>query len=291
MKRLVITEDEKKRILGLYEIVGEKLTPQALNSEKTKHTKIIAEFLNYHYKINLPAATTGSWTDKDYNDYLKKFMEENKIPVWVCKTGDGFCPDNSDGEITTKDIKSLMDYIGSYIDSNVNTDLWKKFMSIQPNYEQDQKNNQETSNNNFTKDMADMLNIDEYYLKFMELPIPPHAQSNPQNYLKERYTELVQKIRENISKDPNAAKTFFEKLTNITKYQNSLNSQQRFFLNSLSTYYPKLMTPITVNVTQTPKDLEKIKSQMNYSLGNLSQNQLDLIKQGINKANQKDDVY
>lgn len=269
MKKLIITEDEKKRILGLYEIVGEKLTPQALNSEKAKDTKNYAQFLNSHYKINLPAATTGSWTDKDYNDYLKKFMEENNIPVWVCKTGDGFCPDNSDGEITTK-----------------SNDLWEKFVkpfidntNPQNDFDSDMggrtAGNQETSTNNFTKDMADMLNIDEYYLKFMELPIPPHAQSNPQNYLKERYTELVQKMRENISKDPNAAKTFFEKLTNITKYQNSLNSQQKFFLNSLSTYYPKLMTPITANVTQTPKDLEKIKSQMNYSLGNLSQNQLN----------------
>lgn len=243
MKRVVITEDEKKRILGLYEIVGEKLTPEAMGSEKGNHTKIIAEFLNYHYKINLQAATTGSWTDKDYNDNLKKFMEENKIPVWVCKKGDGYCHDGSEGEVTTKDIKSLMDNIGSHIDSNVNPGLREKFMSIQPNYEQGQKNNQETSTNNFTKDMADTLNIDEYYLKFMELPIPAHAQNNPQNYLKERYTELIQKMRENIKQEPGAAKTFFDKLTNITKYQSSLNQTQKFFLNSLTSYYPKLITP------------------------------------------------
>jgi hypothetical protein len=276
MKRLVITEDEKKRILGLYEIVGEKLKPEVLNSKKAKHTKNYAQFLNSHYKINLPAATTGSWTDKDYNDYLKKFMEENNIPVWVCKTGDGWCPDNSDGEVTTK-----------------SNDLWKKF--VKPFFNKDMSggtvDNQETSTNNFTKDMADMLNIDEYYLKFMELPIPVHAQNNPQNYLKERYTELTQKMRENIKQEPDAAKTFFEKLTNITKYQNSLNSQQKFFLNSLASYYPKLITPTTVNITQNPKDLEKIKSQMNNSFGNLSQDKLNLIKQGINKVNQQDDVY
>ena len=276
MKRLVITEDEKKRILGLYEIVGEKLTPEVLNSKKAKHTKNYAQFLNSHYKINLPAATTGSWTDKDYNDYLKKFMEENNIPVWVCKTGDGWCPDNSDGEVTTK-----------------SNDLWKKF--VKPFINKDMSggtvDNQETSTNNFTKDMADMLNIDEYYLKFMELPIPVHAQNNPQNYLKERYTELIQKMRENIKQEPDAAKTFFEKLTNITKYQSSLNQTQKFFLNSLASYYPKLITPTTVNITQNPKDLEKIKSQMNNSFGNLSQDKLNLIKQGINKVNQQDDVY
>ena len=276
MKRLVITEDEKKRILGLYEIVGEKLTPEVLNSKKAKHTKNYAQFLNSHYKINLPAATTGSWTDKDYNDYLKKFMEENNIPVWVCKTGDGWCPDNSDGEVTTK-----------------SNDLWKKF--VKPFINKDMSggtvDNQETSTNNFTKDMADMLNIDEYYLKFMELPIPVHAQNNPQNYLKERYTELIQKMRENIKQEPDAAKTFFEKLTNITKYQSSLNQTQKFFLNSLASYYPKLITPTTVNITQNPKDLEKIKSQMNNSFGNLSQDKLNLIKQGINKVNQQNDVY
>ena len=130
----------EKRII--FEKIGEKLPSQSMGSEKGNHTKIIAEFLNYHYKINLQASTTGSWTDKDYNDYLKKFMEENKIPVWVCKKGDGYCHDDSEGEVTTKDIKSLMDSIGSYIDNN-DPGLWEKFMSIQPNYEQDQKNNKE----------------------------------------------------------------------------------------------------------------------------------------------------
>ena len=130
----------EKRLI--FEKIGEKLPSQSMGSEKGNHTKIIAEFLNYHYKINLQASTTGSWTDKDYNDYLKKFMEENKIPVWVCKKGDGYCHDDSEGEVTTKDIKSLMDNIGSYIDNN-DPGLWEKFMSIQPNYEQDQKNNKE----------------------------------------------------------------------------------------------------------------------------------------------------
>jgi glycyl-tRNA synthetase beta subunit len=131
----------EKRLI--FEKIGEKLPSQSMKSEKGNWTKIIAEFLNYHYKINLQSSTTGSWTDKDYNDYLKRFMEENKIPVWLCKKGDGYCNDDSEGEVTTKDIKSLMDNIGSYIDSNVNSGLWEKFMSIQPNYDQDQKNNKE----------------------------------------------------------------------------------------------------------------------------------------------------
>jgi hypothetical protein len=109
MKRFIITEDEKKHIMGLYEKVGEKLTPESLQSLKAQSIKKTASFLNSYYKINLGAATTGSWTDKDYNDTLKKFMEEKGITVWVCKKGDGYCSeDGSDeGEVTTKELDKL----------------------------------------------------------------------------------------------------------------------------------------------------------------------------------------
>ena len=164
-------------------------------------------------------------------------MEENNIPVWICKTGDGWCPNDSDGEITTKSNDLWEKFVKPFIDKTNPQNDFDKDMSGET------AGNQETSTNNFTKDMADMLNIDEYYLKFMELPIPAHAENNPQNYLKERFTELIQKMRENIKQEPGAAKTFFDKLTNITKYQSSLNQTQKFFLNSLASYYPKLITP------------------------------------------------
>ena len=109
MKEFIITEEEKKHIMGLYEKVGDKLTPEMSNSPKAQSTKKIAEFLNSYYKIKLGAAITGSWTDKDYNDTLKKFMEEKGIQVWVCKKGDGYCrEDGSDeGEVTTKELDKL----------------------------------------------------------------------------------------------------------------------------------------------------------------------------------------
>jgi hypothetical protein len=107
MGRFIITEEEKSRIRGLYEMVGDKLSPQALQSRKAEITKKESTFLNYYYGTNLSSATTGSWTDKDYNDTLKKFMEEKGIPVWICKKGDGYCADGDEGEVTTKEMDKL----------------------------------------------------------------------------------------------------------------------------------------------------------------------------------------
>lgn len=282
MKKLIITEDEKKRILGLYEIVGEKLTPQVLNSEKAKNTKNYAQFLNSHYKINLPAATTGSWTDKDYNDYLKKFMEENNIPVWVCKTGDGFCPDNSDGEITTK-----------------SNDLWEKFVKPFINKTQSpQTLTGQTSTGNFTKDLSTILNIDEYYLKFMELPIPTQDADGGQKYLKDRYTAITEKMRENATKDPNWGIKTINQLINFKPDQSKLEPLQKVFLNSLDTYLNKQNTSVStvlnkniksgaVNLKQNPKEKETIKNQMNQYWSNISKEKLDSIKQTLDNFDKK----
>jgi 5-hydroxyisourate hydrolase-like protein (transthyretin family) len=107
MGRFIITEEEKSRIRGLYEMVGDKLSPEGLQSPKAQGTKDQATFLNYYYGTNLPSATTGSWTDKDFNDTLKKFMVEKGIPVWICKKGDGYCADGDEGEVTTKEMDKL----------------------------------------------------------------------------------------------------------------------------------------------------------------------------------------
>ena len=114
MKKFIITEDEKKHIMGLYERIGDKLTSLNLSSRKAMNTKEEAKFLNSYYKINLNAATTGSWTDKDFNETLKKFMEEKGISVWVCKKGDGWCSQGGEdeGEITTKEIGKLRQSMG-----------------------------------------------------------------------------------------------------------------------------------------------------------------------------------
>jgi hypothetical protein len=112
MGRFIITEEEKSRIRGLYEMVGDKLSPEGLQSRKAEITKKEATFLNQYYNMNLSSATTGSWTDKDFNDTLKKFMEEKGVPVHICKKGDGYCADGDEGEVTTKEMGKLNQAMG-----------------------------------------------------------------------------------------------------------------------------------------------------------------------------------
>jgi hypothetical protein len=107
MGKFIITEEDKKHIMGLYERLGDKLTPDRLSSLKGQDTKKVATFLNSYYKIKLNAATTGNWTDKDYNDAFKRFLEEKGIQVWVCKKGDGYCHEDDEGEVTTKELDKL----------------------------------------------------------------------------------------------------------------------------------------------------------------------------------------
>jgi hypothetical protein len=122
MKKFVITEEEKQRILNLYEKIGETLTPESSNSYKAQDTKKIATFLNQYYKLNLPSATSGNWHDQDYNDTFKKFLEEKGISVWVCKKGDGYCHDDSEGEVTTKDLDKLKQAMNpTQSDEKINT--------------------------------------------------------------------------------------------------------------------------------------------------------------------------
>ena len=57
MKKFIITEEERSRILNLYEKVGEPLSTDGLSSQKAQATKKEAQALNNYYKINLKSAT------------------------------------------------------------------------------------------------------------------------------------------------------------------------------------------------------------------------------------------
>jgi hypothetical protein len=104
MKRLIITEEEKHKIMSLYEKVGEKVPTEGLGSKKGESTKRIATQLNQYYKINLKSASDGDWWSKEYNDTLAKFLKEKGQPVKYCKPNDPYCGKGNDGEVYT-DVK------------------------------------------------------------------------------------------------------------------------------------------------------------------------------------------
>jgi uncharacterized protein YifE (UPF0438 family) len=42
---------------------------------------------------------------------MKKYIEEKKLPLGVCKKGDGYCNDAYEGEVYTKSIKELDNFM------------------------------------------------------------------------------------------------------------------------------------------------------------------------------------
>jgi len=104
-KTIKLTESELIKIVKkvINETIGQELEPQMLSSPKGEYTKKVATILNNHYKINLSAANTGSWTDKDYNDTLLKFLKEKGFKYGICKKGDGYCNDEWEGEVYSTD--------------------------------------------------------------------------------------------------------------------------------------------------------------------------------------------
>jgi hypothetical protein len=98
-----------KEVMGLTEALDSKLTPEQLNSNKGQDTKKWQTFFNQYYKLTLPV--DGNWTTSAYNDAMKKYIEEKKLPVGVCKKGDGYCNDAYEGQVYTKNIKELKDFM------------------------------------------------------------------------------------------------------------------------------------------------------------------------------------
>ena len=82
-------------------VLTEQLTQDQLNSPKSKQAKKFQEVFNSLYKANLPA--DGNWKDKKYNELKKKWLNEKGLTIHICKKGDGYCNDNDEGEIITKD--------------------------------------------------------------------------------------------------------------------------------------------------------------------------------------------
>ena len=107
MKKFIITEEERKHIMGLYEenvnnLPG--LSPKRLASPKSQWTKQSQEFFNKKYpEFKIPV--DGNWLDKSYNDAMAKYITEKGGTPMYCKTGDGYCSEGEDGVVFTTDSK------------------------------------------------------------------------------------------------------------------------------------------------------------------------------------------
>jgi hypothetical protein len=67
------------------------------------------KFFNQYYKLNLPL--NGDWQTKEYNDVMKRYIEEKGLPVWICKENDGWCGPGDEGEVTTKQLEEMGNFI------------------------------------------------------------------------------------------------------------------------------------------------------------------------------------
>jgi hypothetical protein len=105
MKKLLITEDEKKHIINLYEKIGDKPTPEMLSSMEGKNTIKAKKFYNKYYNLNLPL--DGDWMTKEFNDVRLRYYKEKGITPWICKTNDGWCGSGDEGLVTTKEFEKL----------------------------------------------------------------------------------------------------------------------------------------------------------------------------------------
>jgi len=113
----------------ILEMVKFKLTEQEVTKEsgKLRWTKKLQTIFNRLYNANLPV--DGNWMDEKYNQYKKKYYEDNDILVYVCKEGDTFC---DPGEITTRGRKSV-EKLNMVVDRdyrNNNTKLYEQEPAI-----------------------------------------------------------------------------------------------------------------------------------------------------------------
>ena len=100
MKKVVrLKENDIQRMVK--RVLNEQLTQTQLASSKGKQTKKFQEVFNSLYKSNLPV--DGNWKDKKYNELKKKWLNEKGLTIHICKKGDGYCHDDDEGEVTTKD--------------------------------------------------------------------------------------------------------------------------------------------------------------------------------------------
>lgn len=249
--KFIITEEEKNRIRGLYEMVGDKLSPQGLQSPKAQGTKDQATFLNYYYGTNLSSATTGSWTDKDFNDTLKKFMEEKGVPVHICKKGDGYCADGEEGEVTTKEMGKLNQAMGFLQEDKSDTFLDQFARLYGVTWE-------EASNINFSSSQTQMDIAKNTLMGPLKIPTIEHARE------KGRLDRLLQELLSFYKGETGLKGSVSEEqkiwLNNFIETLKSIKPQIEEYVQNLSQEeFEKLWRPLTYS-NEPPSTEEKINT-------------------------------
>lgn len=117
MNKFIITEEEKNRILNLYEKLGDRLAPENLNSKFGQLTKILQTLLNKKYNLSLP--TTGDFNNKEYNDKLAQYIQELGAKPLFSQEGNTIV-DVDNKELTGKIINDLKKYNIPYNDTVTN---------------------------------------------------------------------------------------------------------------------------------------------------------------------------
>jgi hypothetical protein len=107
MKKFIITEEDKKHIMDLYEVNVNNLPalePNRLTSPKSQQTKKEQEFLNKKYpEFKIPV--DGNWLDKSFNDAMVKYITEKGGTPIYCKKVDDYCGEGQEGVVYTSDSK------------------------------------------------------------------------------------------------------------------------------------------------------------------------------------------
>jgi hypothetical protein len=101
MKRFLVTEEERKHIMKLYENLNDNITSEQAASPRGQETKKLAAALSELYLLRLNTTTTGNWNDSIYNSYLTGFMKANNISHFTCKKGLFDCNDDEEGLVKT----------------------------------------------------------------------------------------------------------------------------------------------------------------------------------------------
>jgi len=112
MKRFLVTEEERKHIMKLYETV--------LYDPRGEETKKMADALNKYNNFSLTPATTGNWNDINYNSVLTSFMKANNISHFTCKKGALGCNDDEEGIVKTIQLMKFQKAVKNVLNIDIN---------------------------------------------------------------------------------------------------------------------------------------------------------------------------